>query len=371
LLRPFVRLHQRDNAAAGGREFTLAKGHPVRLQRIFAALLAAALPACSAASRSPEQASSKAEPTTAKPHAALAASSVTLFVLHEFWTGDAIASVEGSGSGFVVEVEGKPMIVTAAHVVEGATEIELFHASGFRASVKSIAAIDREADLALLEAAELPPAAVPAVLGEQTPHLADEVVLVSSPLGLDATLSFGTISAFRPELRAFQLAAGVSPGSSGGLVANRRGQVVGIIRAKAPISVGGENITLVTPAHDLVSLFERREEAPLLAHPDPTQMAAVRRQSVTTTDDSPFEDRKAAAKVELPPFETSTHYCATVDDPAVTVALGEAQRPVSTVLWRVARGRSCATIGAGNPLAVWVGADASGETVAVTVERQK
>lgn len=336
-----------------------------------AGFLAVALVACAGPPPPKTAATTERAAEATKPHAALASSSLTLFVLHEFWTGEAVASVEGSGSGFVVEVDGKPMIVTAAHVVDGATEIELFHASGFRAPITTIAAIDREADLALLEPAELPSGLEPVELSEASPDLADEVVLVSSPLGLNATLSFGTISAFRPELRAFQLAAGVSPGSSGGLVADEHGRVLGVIRAKAPQSVGGENITLITPVHDLLRLFESRDAAPLLPHPDPTQMAAVRQESITTTDHSPFEDRKAAAMVEVAPVGISTHYCASVDDPAATVALGEAQRPVSTVMWRVARGRSCATIAAGTPLAVWVGADSSGETFAITVERQR
>lgn len=360
----------------------VASLHRVTHTRLLrASSLAALLAACGATPSSPaprtatqpvEGAQKRGEkPREAKsPHASLAASTVTLFVLHEFWTGETVASMEGSGSGFVVDVEGERMIATAAHVVDGATEIELFHASGFRAPITRMAALDRDADLALLVADELPEDALAVPLSEGTPSLADEVALISSPLGLDATLSFGTISGFRPELHAFQLAAGVSPGSSGGLVADESGRVVGVIRAKAPVFTGGENITLITPARDLVSLFERRDGAPLLGHPDPKRMTAIRRDSVTTSEGSPFESRKAAAVVELPAFDASAHYCASVDAPTATVALGEGDRPVPAVRWRVGKGRACATIAGDTPVAVWIGSDVTDETMAVTVERQ-
>src|SRR5687767_6936129 len=68
----------------------------------------------------------------------------------------------GSGTGVIVNAEG--IILTAFHVVEGATSIELVFGDGTRSAGEIIAA-DPAMDIAALAAETLPSVVVPAVLG--------------------------------------------------------------------------------------------------------------------------------------------------------------------------------------------------------------
>jgi hypothetical protein len=305
-------------------------------------------------------------------HAVLARSTVMLRFLVEFYTGADVSSAEGSGSGFVIDLEGRRVVATAAHVIDGATEIMALHPSGARLPVTTVLAVDVDSDLALLEVDGLPEEARAVPLSDAKPELGDEVVLISSPLGLDTTLSFGTVSAFRPEQKAFQLAAGVSPGSSGGLAADADGRVLGVIRSKARAEVGGENITWITPARYLTELYHDLDPTPLAKAPDPTRMALRRTEHVRTSNESPFEERRAAAKIQIQSGPGSReHYCAEASDPNATVALAEAAAPVDDAFWRVARGRSCATFGPDTLISIWVGNDDPRSELEIKVEHQK
>lgn len=143
----------------------------------------------------------------------------------------------GVGSGVVVTDRGD--ILTSLHVVEDASEILLTFADGTQSGAL-VAAAQPEIDIAVLRPLRPPEQIVPATLGNPNAmRVGDEVFVVGHPLGLYGSLSAGVISgfdrSFRPPNRdqrlegLIQIDAAVNPGSSGGPLLNRDGQVIGIV----------------------------------------------------------------------------------------------------------------------------------------------
>jgi S1-C subfamily serine protease len=145
------------------------------------------------------------------------------------------------GSGIVVNEEGN--ILTSLHVVDGASGIQLTFADGSESGAQ-VVATQPENDIAVLLAEQPPAQLVPAILGNPGAlHIGDEAFVVGNPLGLYSSMSAGVISglgrSFKPvdgkqQLEGLiQFDAAVNPGSSGGPLLNRAGQVVGIVTALA------------------------------------------------------------------------------------------------------------------------------------------
>jgi len=150
------------------------------------------------------------------------------------------STADGSmGSGVVVDASGD--ILTCLHVVANATSIEVTFADGTK-SAATIQATQPENDIAVLRATQPPATIVPAVLGNpRSMQVGSEAFVLGSPFGLTGSISSGIVSALN---RSFQLPnngplltgliqvdAAVNPGSSGGPLVNRAGQVVGIVSA--------------------------------------------------------------------------------------------------------------------------------------------
>lgn len=145
---------------------------------------------------------------------------------------------EETGAGIVVDAQGD--IITALHVVQGASSIKLTFSNGTttEASIKSA---DPKHDIAVLAAQTLPTGVTPEVLGG-SPQVGDEAFALGNPLGLVASLSAGIISGLN---RSFPISKGrrlsgmiqfdaaVNPGSSGGPLLNAQGQVIGIVEGLA------------------------------------------------------------------------------------------------------------------------------------------
>jgi len=147
----------------------------------------------------------------------------------------------GLGSGVVVNDQG--LILTSLHVVEDAREIRVTFADGTQAYAQ-VMAEQPENDIAVLQPSQLPRLLIPATLGNPNAlRVGDEAYVVGNPLGLYGSLSAGVISglrrSFTPSGREqklenlIQFDAAVNPGSSGGPLLNRYGQVVGIVTALA------------------------------------------------------------------------------------------------------------------------------------------
>jgi S1-C subfamily serine protease len=154
-------------------------------------------------------------------------------------TGKAADAIEVAlGAGVVINAQGA--ILTALHVVEGGRAILVRFADGTRASAK-VASSQADSDIAVLAVDRLPEVVVPAVMGGGL-QIGDGVFAVGNPLGLQASLSAGVVSATDRSVRSeggrtlddlIQFDAAVNPGNSGGPLLNRGGQVVGIVTGLA------------------------------------------------------------------------------------------------------------------------------------------
>jgi serine protease Do len=137
-----------------------------------------------------------------------------------------------TGSGFVIDSNG--LIVTNAHVVESAGQIQVRLADGRRFPA-TVVGRDNRVDLALLKidgASRL--TVLP--LGDSNRLRVGELVLaLGNPFGLEQSVSFGIVSrkgapltVAAPGFDFIQTDAAINPGNSGGPLVNVSGEVVGV-----------------------------------------------------------------------------------------------------------------------------------------------
>ena len=148
-----------------------------------------------------------------------------------------ITTNTGLGAGTVVKDDGT--ILTALHVVRGATSITVRFADGTQ-SAAAVTASTPAQDIAVLTPTTLPEVVVAATLGGGV-GVGDEVFAVGNPLGYAGSLSGGVVSALNRSVTIqgttltglIQTDAAVNPGNSGGPLVNKAGQVVGVVTALA------------------------------------------------------------------------------------------------------------------------------------------
>ena len=152
-----------------------------------------------------------------------------------------IQAGESLGSGFVFDSEGH--VITNQHVVEGATDVEVAFASGFRAHGTVIGS-DADADVAVIQVDAPADQIHPLAIGDSsTLNVGEQVVAIGNPFGLSGTMTVGIVSGLgrtqfahpSPEGSGFfstadiiQTDAAINPGNSGGPLFNMQGEVVGI-----------------------------------------------------------------------------------------------------------------------------------------------
>jgi hypothetical protein len=136
---------------------------------------------------------------------------------------------EIQGSGFIVSKDGK--IITNLHVIKDLNTAKVQLASGDVFDSLSVLAVDERRDLAIIKVAGFNLTTVE--LGDSDSlTVGERVVVVGSPLGLEATVTAGILSAIRDSGEGYKLLqtdAAVNHGNSGGPLVADNGSAVGVV----------------------------------------------------------------------------------------------------------------------------------------------
>jgi putative serine protease PepD len=145
-------------------------------------------------------------------------------------------SSTATGTGFVVD--GKGRIVTAAHVVQGASSISVKFQDGTTRTAKLLGT-DEATDVAVLSVDASGLTLHPLALGSSAAlGIGDQVAAIGDPFTYERSLSTGVVSGLDRTIsapngftvaHAIQTDAALNPGNSGGPVLDASGQVIGIV----------------------------------------------------------------------------------------------------------------------------------------------
>jgi S1-C subfamily serine protease len=173
------------------------------------------------------------------------------------------------GSGFVYDMNGRDVIVTNFHVVNGATNITVTFSDGNSYSA-TVLGSDAYADLAALST-EAPENELKSIqiASSSTLKVGEPVVAIGSPFGLVGSMTAGIVSQLGRTINEstmgtfsvaniIQTSTPINPGNSGGPLLNYLGQVVGITAAIVSNSQGlGFAIPSDTILREIGSLVEK------------------------------------------------------------------------------------------------------------------
>ena len=180
------------------------------------------------------------------------------------------------GSGFFIDNRGH--LITNYHVLDKSFAADVRTLDGKTYPIKLIVAENKSADLVKV-LVDIPRQKIKAIKVNKTlPKIAEKVLVVGSPMGLEHTVSEGIVSSIRkiPSIgNFFQMSAPISPGSSGSPVINVKGQVIGVatfqfLRGQnLNFAVAGESVMRLKPTGPALAIsrwtFNNSVEKPKLA----------------------------------------------------------------------------------------------------------
>lgn len=185
-----------------------------------------------------------------------------------------VVAQRSAGSGVILDPEG--YIITNAHVVEGARQIQVLLAlhpdekSQWLSVLKprgktvpgQIVGIDRETDLAVIKVEEK--RLTPMEFGDSDKLKQGQLVLAfGSPLGLENSVTMGVVSSPARQLRPedpmiyIQTDAPINPGNSGGPLVDAEGRLIGINTFILTQSGGSEGIGFAAPSSIVRNVFNQ------------------------------------------------------------------------------------------------------------------
>lgn len=159
---------------------------------------------------------------------------------------------QSAGSGVIIDAD-KGIVVTNAHVVDGADEIVVGLDDG-RSYQATLLGSDPDVDIAVLELEEFDDIKALNMADSSAVQQGDFVIAVGNPFGLGHSVTSGIVSAVgRSGLGIegyedfIQTDASINPGNSGGALVNLRGELVGINTAILAPSGGNVGIGFAIP----------------------------------------------------------------------------------------------------------------------------
>jgi putative serine protease PepD len=170
---------------------------------------------------------------------------------------------KGSGSGVILTPDG--FILTNAHVVEKATNLEVTLLNKPTPYTAKVVGGDLSYDMALLKIDPRQGETFPVVgLGNSgSLNVGQQVLAIGNPFGLQSTLTTGVISSLGRRLQAengrimeniIQTDAAINPGNSGGPLLNSQGKLIGINTAIFSPSGTNSGIGFAVPVNTVVRL---------------------------------------------------------------------------------------------------------------------
>jgi len=170
---------------------------------------------------------------------------------------------EGTGSGIVLDTSGN--ILTNAHVIAGASQIQVTFSDG-KTAAASVAGSNTAADLAVVHVSVAASSLHPVPLGDSSAvRVGDAVYAIGAPFGLAETMTAGIVSGLNRSNQGtgltglIQTDAPINPGNSGGALLNTLGQVIGVNDSiESPIA-GNVGVGFAIPINAVKQLLNSLE----------------------------------------------------------------------------------------------------------------
>jgi S1-C subfamily serine protease len=188
--------------------------------------------------------------------------------------GGARSFSQAEGSGIVVDKQGD--ILTNAHVVDGASQVQVTFSDGHTATGQ-VKGVDQSADLAVVQVSGSADQLHPLTAGNSDAlQVGDTALAIGSPFGLQGSFTAGIISGLNrsssaPNGRALtgmiQTDAPINPGNSGGALLDGHGQLIGINDSiQSPVE-GNVGVGFAIPINRAESLLPSLEKGVAIQHP--------------------------------------------------------------------------------------------------------
>lgn len=163
-------------------------------------------------------------------------------------------NVFATGSGFIAFSDN--IVVTNYHVIEDHPyAIKALSEDGRSFDIEGMVTYNQEMDIAILKTIGSTNL-IPLSFADNEVEKTDKVVAIGSPLGLMNTVSDGIVSGFTQvgKESVIQFTASISHGSSGGVLLNESGEVVGVTFASFS---EGQNLNVAIPISYVSALYSR------------------------------------------------------------------------------------------------------------------
>ena len=184
---------------------------------------------------------------------AIEAATSSVFLLEVY---DANNNCYGTGSGFLM-FDSKTLITNYHVIDDGCVKIIAESDDGRQYTVTNALIASKQYDIAILYF-DYPINAKPLEYCTDTIKRGSNVVAVGSPKGIKNLVSIGNVSSLYTEdgVDWIQFTAPISPGSSGGVLFNDNGQVIGITSATSAYD-DAQNINYAVNIWQVISLYQK------------------------------------------------------------------------------------------------------------------